>query len=85
VTKLQLIFMELPIQDERDVLARIGQRFAVCTGPYFLLALILSKFGHDGMLRSLVALLMIAIPFLGGVIDWRWLKSSRKDATLSTV
>lgn len=57
----------LPLNDSRDIWARIGFRFVFATGPYFLLAFL----SHDDrLLRGFLPCLMIALPFFGSAIDW---------------
>jgi hypothetical protein len=80
----QSLTKPLLLEDGRDVLARIGQRFVWCTGPYFLAALILSIFGDNKLLSPWLSLWILAIPFLGGVIDWRRLTSRSKRASSTT-
>ena len=74
MTVWQWFTKKLPLEDQRDVMARIGFRFLWCTGPYFLLAVILSAFDMTAMLSPSLALVVLAIPIIGGVIDWRRLK-----------
>ena len=74
----QSLTKKLPLEDGRDVMARIGVRFVWCTGPYFLIALILSMLGNSSLLASSVALWILAIPFLGGIIDCRRLNSRKR-------
>lgn len=76
----QSLTKTFPLEDERDLMARIGVRFVWGTGPYFLVALLLSMFGYDNLLRPWLSLWILAIPFLGGVIDWRRLNSRSKRA-----
>ena len=64
----------LPLNDERDAMARVGCRFLWCTAPYFIIALSLASFGNAALLRTPLALFMVAIPILGGLIDWRRLQ-----------
>ncbi len=35
---------KLPLEDDRDIMARIGFRFIWCTGPYFLVAVVMSRY-----------------------------------------
>ena len=65
----------LPLNDEHDVLARIGFRFVWCTGPYFLVAYALSAFGDRTMLLHPASFFVLALPLAGGLLDWcrlRW-------------
>ncbi len=71
----------IPLDNERDMMARIGLRFLCCTGPYFLIAIILYAFGRPSMLLSMwLGLFFLLIPFVGGVIDWYRLKDRSKHA-----
>jgi len=78
MTVWQWLTKSRPLEDERDIMARIGFRFIWCTGPYFLLAFIFSRFGSPLLLLSWSALFFLSIPFIGGVIDWRRLKGRPK-------
>lgn len=68
---------KLPLLNDRDVLARMGFRFMWCTGLYFVVAWILAAFGHMTLLVNPGALMIIAIPFAGGMLDWH--RVHRKD------
>ena len=70
----QWVAKKLSIEDDRDILARVGFRFIWCTGPYFLVAGILSVFGSSKMYAPWPALFIVSIPFMGGIIDWYRLK-----------
>ena len=56
----QWLTKKLPIEDDRDILARVGFRFIWCTGPYFLVAGILSFFGSSKIYAPWPALFFIA-------------------------
>jgi len=43
----KLITKNYTLEDDRDVMARIGLRFVLCTGPYFLLATIAASLGSS--------------------------------------
>jgi len=70
MTARQSLTGKFPLKDYRDMMARIGVRFFWCTGPYFLVAGILSIFGNSKMYAPWPALLFVSIPFMGGIIDW---------------
>jgi hypothetical protein len=74
MTIWQWLTKRILLEDERDIMARIGFRFIWCTGPYFFLALVLSAFGKSKMLLSWPAFFFLAIPFIGGLVDWYRLK-----------
>jgi hypothetical protein len=75
----RILTTEIPLDEERDVMARIGLRFIWCTGPFFLLAILLSSFGYSRTLLSGSALFIVLIPIVGGAIDWNRLKGRRED------
>lgn len=83
MTVWQFLTTSIPLTDERDVMARIGQRFLLCTGPYALIAVGLSKIGYEGLLDSWMDLFLMLIPFLGGAVDWARLKRLREAARAS--
>ncbi len=73
----QVLTKTVPLEEERDILARIGLRFLWCTGPYFLFVIIWFAFvtNRNSPLTELwPSLFFLAIPFLGGLNDWRRLK-----------
>ncbi len=61
---------KIPIEDGRDAAARIANRFVFCTFPYFAVALILNALGNDRLLTNWMAPFVLAIPIVGGMIDW---------------
>lgn len=70
----------LPLEDRRDVLARVGFRFLWVTVPYFGMAWFfgLDPFGPPRPLLGLSAtFLVISIPLIGGLIDWCRVQSRR--------
>ncbi len=75
MTLWQMLCSVPPLVDERDVMARIGFRFLWCTGPYFIVAAALSAFGNAALLANPAAFFMAAIPVLGGLHDWRRIRS----------
>jgi hypothetical protein len=74
MTVWQWLTKKLPLEDKRDVMARVGVRFLWCTGPYFLLAFILSALDINVMLSPALAVVILSIPIIGGVADWCRLK-----------
>jgi len=66
----KLITKNYTLEDDRDVMARIGLRFVLCTGPYFLLATIAASLGSSVFFALWPALFVLAIPFAGGIVDW---------------
>ena len=58
-----------PLENSRDIMARIGVRFVWCTGPYFLFAIVIATLGDNRLFTSWLTLFMLAIPFVGGLID----------------
>jgi hypothetical protein len=81
----QRLTKKLPLEDDRDIMARIGFRFIWFTGPYFLVAVILSTFGSSKLFTLWPALFILAIPCIGGVIDWCRLKRHTKRVENSTL
>ncbi len=69
---------KLPLEDNSDIMARVGFRFLWCTGPYFLVAIVLFRFGSGTLLASRLSMFILAIPFIGGVVDWHRLKHHTK-------
>ncbi len=76
----QRLTYKLPLEDERDIMARIGFRFMWCTGPYFLVAVIVSTYRGNTLFTSWPELFVLAIPFIGGVVDWYRLNQRTKRA-----
>ena len=74
---------QLPLNDSRDVLARIGVRFVWCTGPFLLIAMTLSAFGNSGMLLSPWSFFIHLIPIVGGIIDWTRIRVSIAPSPLT--
>ena len=74
----QWLAKKLPLENDRDIMARIGFRFIWCTGPYFLVAILLSIFGSSTLFTSWPSMFILAIPFVGGVVDWYRLKHRTK-------
>jgi hypothetical protein len=60
----------LPLEDNRDILARIGMRCVCCTLPYFVFVYALNAFGFESPLTSPMSMWIVAIPIIGGVVDW---------------
>jgi hypothetical protein len=63
----------LPLENDRDVLARIGFRFIWATAPYFAVTDLLGigPFGDHGQgFQRFVTAFIFAIPILGGALDW---------------
>ena len=84
MTVWQSLTKKFPLEDDRDIMARIGFRFIWCTGPFFLLVFILSAFGITAMSSPWLALPILSVPFIGGVIDWRRLKRRPERAPGTT-
>lgn len=63
----------LPLEDKRDILARIGVRFLWATAPFFVLSFLagIGPFGEDPQQwdRVLSALIFL-MPVIGGLWDW---------------
>lgn len=74
-----------PLTDTRDVYARVGVRFAWCTGPYLFTAMILCARGNSSMLTSPHAFFIYSIPMLGGTLDWFRLRQSTQTRLKETV
>jgi hypothetical protein len=74
MTRWQWLTKRILLEDERDIMARVGVRFIWCTGPYFFLAIVFSTFGKTAMLSPWPAFFFLAIPFIGGIVDWYRLK-----------
>jgi hypothetical protein len=72
-----MLFKTLPLENERDLWARVGLRFAWCTGPYFLFETCFASFAPPAWMN----LFFLAIPFLGAAVDFRQL--SRRARTPS--
>ncbi len=71
----------IPLHDTRDLLARMAQRYLLCSLPYFCLSYAMRAFGSSGWNVSLTSLFIMAVPFLGGLSDLRKLKQrARTDA-----
>jgi len=70
---------KLPLEDDRDVFARVGFRFIWCTGPYLILAIVFSLFGNNRLLTIWPLAWMVAIPWLGGAVDYWRLKKRPID------
>jgi hypothetical protein len=71
----------IPLEDGRDAGARIAVRFVFCTFPYFAIALVLNALGNDRFLTTWMAPFFLAIPLVGGVIDWYRLGRRTKAAS----
>jgi hypothetical protein len=83
MTVWQWLTKTLPLENERDVMARIGFRFIWCTVPYFLLMFVLSAFGITVLFSPALALMILFLPIIGGVADWRRLQRRRGRAAVS--
>jgi len=78
MTFWQWITKSWPLQDERDAMARIGARFLWCGVPYFAMAALMERFGDTTLWNShRCILLVVFIPMVGGLIDWRRLQLAR--------
>ncbi|WP_237229021.1 hypothetical protein [Rubinisphaera sp. JC750] len=66
----QTLTSKIFLEDGRDLAARIGVRFIFCTFPYFVIALIMNAVGDGGLLNFWVAPFLLAVPIIGGMIDW---------------
>ena len=71
---------QLPLEDHRDVFARIGFRFIWATAPYFVLTYVLriGAFGGrpEGAIQHFLSVFVFVVPILGGALDW-WRLSHR--------
>jgi len=64
---------KLPLENDQDVLARIGFRFLWATAPYFALTYLfgIGPFGDQPQaLQRFLAVFVFVIPLLGGALDW---------------
>jgi hypothetical protein len=61
---------KLPLDDDRDVMARIGFRYVWCTLPYFAAALGMAAFGVTTLLLSPLSVVPLVVPIAGGILDW---------------
>lgn len=60
---------ELPLNNERDLWARVGFRFAWCTGPYLLLSPFIV---NRSEFFTFANLFVVSIPVMGALSDsWR--------------
>lgn len=84
MTLRQWLTTSPPLENERDAMARVGFRFLWCTAPYFLLSLLSMAFGYDQLLQSQWAIIMVGIPLIGGLADWRQLKQPAKAISKSS-
>lgn len=81
----RLLTATLPLQDHRDVLARIAQRYLLCTAPFFLFIFAVNALGlARNWSSSPMAFLMIVIPLAGGVCDWRIVRQHTASAPSET-
>jgi len=76
----QTFTSEIILEDGRDLAARMGVRFFFCTFPYFAIALIMNAVGEGdgGFLNFWITPFILAIPILGGIIDWHRLHQRTK-------
>ena len=76
---------QLPLENNRDVLARVGFRFLWATAPYFVFAYLLKigPFADGGSsLQRFLAAFIFVIPILGGLLDsWRLRYRARHGGT----
>ena len=68
----------LPLNDGRDVMARIGFRCVWCTIPYFALALLCAALGKPVLLLNPFAAIPLIVPVAGGVLDWLRVRAMHK-------
>jgi hypothetical protein len=66
------------IENEHDIVAWIGFRFAWMTGPTLLMAFAFSLFGRTEPLLGWWTLILISIPYGGAIVDWRRLQRRTK-------
>lgn len=73
----------IPLVDSRDVLARIGVLCVWCTLPYFAFILTWAAFDPSRSVATPSSFFMLAIPVLGGLLDWYRIK--RRPVTPAAV
>lgn len=83
MTFMQCLTRKTPLENERDLMARIGVRCVWCTLPYFALALGLAAFGEMRPLLTPASAIALAVPLAGAVLDWRrlQLRTNVREAT----
>jgi hypothetical protein len=70
MTLWQWLTKKQPLNDSRDVMARVGFRCVWCTLPYFAVALALAAFGQTELLLTPASGVVLFVPIAGGILDW---------------
>lgn len=69
MTLWQWLTIAPSLNNNRDLMARIGYRFLWCTAPYFIAISVLDSLGFGSVLNTPMTLFIFAIPLLGGLMD----------------